>query len=121
MDFIFSYSPALKSVHTLNELASFVANSPKNKQALVADYDGSWRIPSIYINAYVQTYGYQNLVKAFSMPPDPAVISNLKTIAGTCAYSSTNSCIDGTNHGEPDGTIERVFASGNLCGRYQIA
>jgi thiamine pyridinylase len=113
MDFIFSFSPALKSVHSLNELLQFEANGLKSKPALLADYDGSWRLPSIYINAYVQAFGYQNIAKAMVMPPDPAVIANLKAIAATCEFQSANTCVDGTNHGEPDGTIERVFANGN--------
>ncbi len=113
MDFIFSYSSALKSVHTLSELVSFLASKSKTELALLADYDGSWRIPSIYINAYVQAFGYQNIAKALTMPPEPSVIANLKALAGTCDFASTNSCINGTNHAEPDGTIERVFASGN--------
>jgi len=113
MDFIFSYSPTLKSVHTLNELVSFATGSPNTKPALLADYDGSWRLPSIYINAYVQTYGYQDIAKALTMPPDPTVIANLKTMVGTCEFASTNSCVNGTIHAEPGGTIERNFASGN--------
>jgi hypothetical protein len=113
MDFIFSFSPALKSVHTLNDLLKFVANGPQTKPALLADYDGSWRLPSIYINAYVQAYGYQNISKALAMPPDPAVIANLKAMVATCEFGAANSCVDGTNHAQTDGTIERVFAAGN--------
>jgi len=113
MDFIFSYSPTLKSVHSLSELLSFLANEPKTELALLADYDGSWRIPSIYINAYVQTFGYQNIAKALTMPPDSSVIANLKALVSTCDFASSNSCVNGTNHAEPDGAIERIFASGN--------
>jgi len=113
MDFIFSFSPSLKSVHSLHELLQFEANGPQSRPALLADYDGSWRIPSIYINAYVQTYGYQEITKALVMPPDPAVIANLKSIVATCAFELANTCVDGTNHAEPNGTIERVFANGN--------
>jgi len=113
MDFVFSFSPALKSVHSLSALLRFETSIPKSKPALLADYDGSWRLPSIYINAYVQTYGFQNIGKAFVMPPDRAVVSNLKALAATCEFQSVNSCIDGTNHNAPDGTIDRLFATGN--------
>jgi len=47
------------------------------------------------------------------MPPDPAVIANLSSIVATCAFELANTCVDGTNHAEPNGTIERVFANGN--------
>lgn len=113
MDFVFSFSSAMKSVHGLSALLRFEGSAPKSRPALLADYDGSWRLPSIYINAYVQTYGYQNISKALAMPPDRAVISNLKALVTTCEFQTVNSCIDGTNHGAPDGTIERLFATGN--------
>jgi thiamine pyridinylase len=113
MDFVFSFSPALKSVHSLSELLQFETKGRKEKPALLADYYGSWRLPSIYINAYVQTYGYQSLAKALVMPPDSVVIANLKALLTTCQFESANACVDGTNHNEPDGTIERVFANGN--------
>jgi thiamine pyridinylase len=113
MDFVFSFQPALKSVHSLQDLLKFAANAPNTKPALLADYDGSWRLPSIYINAYVQTYGYPNIAKALIMPPDAAVIANLQALVATCEFGPANSCIDGTNHAQTDGTIERVFAAGN--------
>jgi hypothetical protein len=113
MDFIFSFLPALKSVHSLSELLTFVANSPKTKPSLLGDYDGSWRLPSIYINAYVQTYGYQDIAKALVMPPDAAVIDSLRALVATCDFEATNTCVNGTNHAQPSGTIERVFAAGN--------
>lgn len=113
MDFIFSFSPTLKSVHTLNELLRFEAKGVRSRPALLADYDGSWRLPSIYINSYVQTYGYQEIAKAQVMPPDPAVIAHLKALVTTCQFQSNNTCVDGTNHKRPDGAIERIFATGN--------
>ncbi len=113
MDFIFSYSEALKSVHTLKDFLEFAAKAPKTKPVLLADYDGSWRLPSIYINGFVQTYGYQNIAKAMMMPPDPAVIGNLKALVGTCDLVGRNPCIDGSNHGQADGTIDRLFAAGS--------
>jgi thiamine pyridinylase len=113
MDFIFSFSPKLKSVHSLKELLHFVAGVPKAKPAMLGDYDGSWRLPSIYINAFVQTYGYENIAKATVMPPDAPVIANLSALVATCKLDGANTCVDGTNHVAPSGTIEKVFANGN--------
>lgn len=113
MDFIFSYSSSLNTVHTLDDLIAFLKSNPGGRPALLADYNGSWRMPSIYINAYIQTYGYQSLSKAFVMPPDPVVVDHLKSLMLTCDSGSANSCVDKTNHNSSDGTIERVFANGN--------
>lgn len=113
LDFVFSFSPTLKSVRSLDELLRFVGRSPKTRPALIADYDGSWRLPAIYIDAYVGIYGYEKLSQALTMPPDAAVIDSLKKLARTCEFESENHCVDGSNHAQPDGGIERVFANGN--------
>ena len=40
MDFIFSYQPSLRSVHTIDDLVAFVQKNRKGGPALLADYDG---------------------------------------------------------------------------------
>jgi thiamine pyridinylase len=86
---------------------------PKASRLLVSDFDGSWTIPAMYLNSYVQTYGYANIQNAFTAPIDPAVIQNLNTIAAACNGDDGNPCIDGRYHNAPDGTVEKVFATQN--------
>ena len=77
MDFLFSFSPELKSVKIGTELLAFLASMPRARPELIGNYNGSWRLPGLYINAYVQTYGYEGLPKALALPPDPLVIREL--------------------------------------------
>jgi len=108
MDFIYSDNPAIQQVTSLTALQAFLAPTPNTQTQLVADYTGKWRLPSIYLNAYVQTYN--NIQNAFNMPPDRNVIANLVALAGTCVIGGSNLCIDGTYHGASAGTTEQVFS-----------
>lgn len=111
-DFAFSFQPALKQTGTLAALLQYLATMPSTVPPLVADYDGSWNIPTMYINAYVQTYGYAKVKSAFNMPPDPQVIKNLASLASTCSVSGTNNCVNSTYHNEADGATEQLLATG---------
>jgi thiamine pyridinylase len=113
MDFLYSRSQGVQGVTNLAQLQAFLAGTPQGTPQLVGDYDGSWRLPSMYINAYAQTYGTGRLNRAFVMPPDPAVIQNMLTVAATCATNNANPCIDGTYHGSATpGVTEQAFATG---------
>lgn len=113
MDFIFSFSPELKSAKTLPDLLTFLQKQPKGRPQMLGDYDGSWRLPGLYVNAYAQTYGSASLSNALQMPPDPKVIDELVSLVDTCKFGHMNECIDNTFHSDPDGTTERIFAAGN--------
>ncbi len=80
---------------------------------LVSDFDGSWELPAIYLNAYVQTYGYNSIKNAFNSPIDASVIQNLVAFPAACNGDDGNPCIDGRYHNAADGTVEKVFATGN--------
>jgi thiamine pyridinylase len=112
MDFLYSGSRSVWNVTSLSTLKTFLAGQPSGITANVGDYAGSWRLPSIYVNAYVQAYGYANLQNAFVMPPDTTVMNNLIWLVQNCNFNSQNPCIDGTYHNDPNGTSEQVFAAG---------
>jgi len=89
------------------------ATVPKGPRLLVSDFDGSWTMPAMYLNSYVQTYGYANIKNAFTAPIDPTVIQNLSALATACNGDDGNPCIDGRYHNAPDGAVEKAFATGN--------
>lgn len=113
MDFIFSFNPAVRDVNSLPELFQFLGGTPSGQTPMVGDYNGSWRLPSIYINAYVQNYGYGQIARSVTAPPDPATISNIIDVTATCANGAVNNCINGTYHNSPTpGPTEKAFATG---------
>lgn len=113
MDFVYSLDSRVHDVTNLGALLKFLKNSPANIPPMAADYDGSWRLPSIYINSYVQTYGYEAIAKAQQMPPDELAIAELVALTDTCAVNSTNNCTNGTYHNSTvPGVTEKDFAQG---------
>lgn len=112
MDFIYSSNPALAQQGTLAQLLQFLATAPSGTRPLVGDFNGSWRLPSIYINAYVQTYGYSKIGQAMTMPPDAGVISNLVSLSDTCGLNGVDICTNNTVHGLNNGGAEQIFATG---------
>jgi len=112
-DFGFSFQQGIKQAGSLAAFLQFLAAQPSTRPELVADYNGSWTIPTMYINAYVQNYGYQSIKNAFNMPPDPVVIQNLTSLVSTCLFSGANNCVDNTYHKQPTGTTEKIMATGN--------
>lgn len=113
MDFVYSGNSGVRQATNLNLLLGFLGQMPQTAPEMVGDYNGSWRLPSIYINAYVQQYGYANIAQAMNMPPDNQAITNLVNLTNTCAFASANNCTNGTYHGSPNGTTEQTFATGH--------
>lgn len=112
-DFLFSFSPQLQRVQTYGQLESYLSTMPAYRLAFVGDFDGKWTVPAAYINAFVQTYGYDAWKQALVMPPDPAIIKKISDFVSFCVFSESNGCVNGYYHNAPDGTVERVLASGN--------
>lgn len=112
-NFIYSGNGSITQVTNLSQLLNFLAQMPNTKPQLVGDFNGSWNLPSMYINGYVQTYGYGQISQAMTMPPDPTVITNIAQFTDTCAYNNINNCTNNFFHNQPNGTTEQVFATGN--------
>jgi hypothetical protein len=103
-DFVFSFNPKLSAVTTLGQLQALLTPAPANGVSLVADFNGSWTIPAMYLQAVAQN--------GSSPTPDinPAIIQMMTTAAALCNNGTSNECINGVYHGARNGTIERVFA-----------
>jgi hypothetical protein len=114
MDFIYSRDPGIQQVTSEQGLKTFLKAKPSAVPLIAADFNGSWRMPSIYTNAFVQTYGYGSIAKAQTMPPDAAATNNLSDLLNFCwnVFSSANPCVNKTYHGYAPGTMEQNFALG---------
>lgn len=112
MNFMFARDAGVQQATTLAALLQFLGQLPSDAPKLVANYNGSWTLPSMYINAYVQAHGYGEIAKAMQMPPDDAVIGNLVELTDSCAFNGANNCTNDTYHDAANGTTEQVFATG---------
>ncbi len=115
MDFIYGTDERLASVTSLAQLLATLPPAPSGGVRLAADYNGSWRLPSIYINAYVQRHVGDPIANALKMPPDPAVIDDLVALTDSCAKVDENPCTNGTLHGAPPGSVEKLLAQGQAA------
>lgn len=113
MDFTFSNSAGVRDVTTLDQLVSFLAAQSQTVPKVAANFNGSWRLPAIYLGAWTQTYPTDPISNSLTMPPDPAVIANLTKLTGECAFDGDNNCINKVYHALPDGGVEKVFADEN--------
>ncbi|EGG76481.1 putative lipoprotein [Gluconacetobacter sp. SXCC-1] len=112
LDFLYSYSPDMRNIHGLEQLLAFVQREPVEKRHISADFSGTTRLPSLYMDGYVQRYGYDHIRDAFRLPPDPQVVASLQRLAVTCTDGKENHCVDGTSSRAADGEVDRIFAEG---------
>jgi len=110
-DFLYYFLNDSRQRLTLKQLKA-IQNSSYDR-LLVSDFDGSWTMTAMYLDAYVQTYGYASINNAFIMPPDANVIQNLYALVTLCGGKDGNPCIDGRYHNAADGTVEKAFATGH--------
>jgi thiamine pyridinylase len=59
------------------------------------DWSGSWMLPSYYLVAYTDTYGYQPLDKVMVSPPDQKVVAGMAATMAFCLVDG-NDCLNGT-------------------------
>ena len=100
-DFIFSRSSNLGAVKSLDALVAFLNVPPIVEPKLIGSYNGSWRVPAIWLNA------------SWQAKPTGSILDNLVKLTGTCDNQNINRCINGVYHGLADGGTEEIFAFGN--------
>lgn len=79
---------------------------------MVGDFNGSWRLVAVYLNAYADLYGYSALPNAYTTPIDATAITNIVGLTTFCAFNGTNNCTNTNYHQQPDGAPAETFATG---------
>jgi thiamine pyridinylase len=110
-DFLFSSDSKLSSIRTFDQMKNYLGTVASGRTALVGDLDGSWTVPAIYIQAFVQIHPSTTTTDALKMPADPKVIDRMAELGSACESQSLNPCIDGTYHNAKDGSVEKAFAT----------
>jgi thiamine pyridinylase len=110
-DFVFALDDQIHQVQSLDDLLAFLDDQDPQKVDIAGIFNGTWRTVTMYINGYVDEYGYSNLADALTMPPDPVVIDNLVSVLNRCEDDGENKCIDDTYYNQPNGSVERDFAA----------
>jgi thiamine pyridinylase len=111
-DFLFSGNASLASVHTFADLQQYMRTMPTGRRKFVGYLNGTWTIPSLYLQAFAQTYPEKATNDALKMPADEAVIDKMIQFGADCAINGDNPCTDNRYHKAADGSVERAFAGG---------
>jgi thiamine pyridinylase len=95
--YIISRDEALGSARTVDELVQALEARKTPAQDLAANLLGSWNLPSLYLDAWADSHGPQDVGSALSTEHyDADVLAGMKKLAGACATPGGNPCLDGT-------------------------
>jgi thiamine pyridinylase len=106
--FIFSRDEGVARARSSNELSTALQSLSTDRK-LVGDFQGSWNLPALYIDAYADAVGTENLASAIppqGSPPNPAALSGLKSVENVCR-ASCDACLDNTYHEAPNLAADR--------------
>ncbi|MFL5356782.1 hypothetical protein [Archangium sp.] len=119
--FVFSRAPQVVEARTAAQLATALGALQLDKnmsRRLVGDFQGSWNLPSLYLDAWADTYGPETLKDALVVPPGSTapqlhedVVGQLTRVEGNCRVSCQDLCLDNTFHDVPDYAAQ-LFAGG---------
>lgn len=111
-DYLFGRDPKIADLTTFGDLNAYLAEQPAGTPPLIGNFNGHWRLVGLYLDAYADLYGYENIGGAFTMPPDDTAISNIAALTSFCAIDGVNNCTNDYYHDRADGTIAAAFAQG---------
>ena len=112
---IYADSPGLAGVGDAAALVQVLAGVDPSRPALVGNYKGSWTLPAVYLDAWVDTHGPSGFAAAYTAPVDAATIAALRPVVDACKdKSAANPCIDGTY--KENTRSEEAFGAGAANG-----
>jgi hypothetical protein len=110
-DFLFSTSPKVETVKTFDQLRGYI-DSAQPQRGIVGDFNGTWTIPALYLQSYIQNHPGGSPTGALTAPIDAASVSRMTRFGGYCNPEPANDCINNFFHSEPDGSVEKAFDAG---------
>jgi thiamine pyridinylase len=98
--FVISRDSVLSSAPTVTDLVAQLRTSAAPGSRLVGDFDGSWNLPSLYLDAWADTHGSSRIASAVSPTLDSAVAVPFATLASLCRTGASNPCLDAYHKSE---------------------
>ncbi len=95
--FVMSRDEAVRQARTTSALVQALNARNTAMPNMAFNMLGSWNLPSLYLDGWVDAYGAQNLQSAVTTSSyDQGVLRSLQTFSSTCVSSRKNPCLDGT-------------------------
>ncbi|MCY1041604.1 hypothetical protein OV208_09785 [Corallococcus sp. bb12-1] len=106
---VYSRSTNIRSATDSASLVRILREVSAGKRPLATNFDGSWTLPSSYIDAWADTHPGDALASAISLPLDAKTVGAFEEVVDSCASETgANPCLDGTY---ADNTVaEEAFA-----------
>ncbi|MCE9673232.1 extracellular solute-binding protein [Myxococcus stipitatus] len=94
---VYSRSNAIRSATDGASLIRILEDVAPGKRPLAANFDGSWTLPSSYIDAWADSHPGSALSSALTLPLERPVVESLGTVVDSCEREAgVNPCLDGT-------------------------
>lgn len=111
--FVISRSESVRQARTVSALTQALQGLGTPARDMASNLLGSWNLPALYLDAWMDTRGPEGIQSAVSTSYDPAVLQSLRAFARTCQGPEGNPCIDGTyDLGANFDLPARLFARG---------
>lgn len=107
---VYSHSPQLQTATDAASLVRILRDVAPGKRPLAANFDGSWTLPSSYLDAWADTHPGAALSTAISLPLDSPTVAAFKTVVDSCSLEpDVNPCMDGSY--DSNTVAEEAFAT----------
>ncbi|RKH13901.1 hypothetical protein D7X74_21050 [Corallococcus sp. CA047B] len=107
---VYSRSTNIRSATDSASLVRILREVSPGKRPLAMNLDGSWTLPSSYIDAWADTHPGDALASAISLPLDSTTLGAFAEVVDSCALEAgVNPCLDGTY--ADNSVAEEAFAA----------
>ncbi|MHA7631749.1 type 2 periplasmic-binding domain-containing protein [Corallococcus sp. M7] len=103
---VYSRTTNIRSATDSASLVRLLREAAPGKRPLATNLDGSWTLPSSYIDAWADTHPGDALSSAISLPLDAPTVNAFADIVDSCSLEAgVNPCLDGSY---ADNTVAEV-------------
>ena len=100
--FIYSHIPEMTAVRTSDDFVRLLDTRGVCKTHLAGNFVGSFTLPAIYLDAYVETHGRASAATGLARPVDGRIAEKMKAVVKEGEHDGKNPCIDGTLKDDKD-------------------
>lgn len=114
--FIFSHLQDTENAKTSKEFVKILDTNGGRSNHLTGNFMGSFTLPAIYLDAYVESHGKGTAVTALTNPIDEDVVASMKLLTEEIGHGTNNPCLDGRLKDDQDVTaVVPSFARGDFA------
>jgi thiamine pyridinylase len=113
--YIFTRTPLKTGGRSIDGMVNHFVREFNRMPVVVGNLSGSWNMPSLYLDAWADTYSGSTALGLRSSL-DPSTINNFRKIAELCEDEGENPCINGSYSGTNEIKAVEIFVKGMADG-----